>query len=87
MTATTMTVHLAEDESGLPGRRVYDVPVAAVQCMPDTAPARTSAHPALFQNESSHFSRSLKKTARATLVAAIAMMTEPTTCPVSYVFV
>jgi hypothetical protein len=79
MTATTMAVHLAEAISSVPWMRVYEVPVAAVQCMPETAPARTSAQPARFQKASSHFCRSLKKRIRATLVAAIAMITEPIT--------
>src|SRR2546423_3550759 len=87
ITATTTTVHLAEDESGASGTRVYDVPVAAVQCMPETAPASNNAHPTLFQKASSHLSRNLKNTANAIFVAAMAIITEPMTWPISYVLV
>lgn len=59
--------------------KVYLVPMTAHQCMPDTAPASTTAQPIRFHHELVQALRKTKKRARATVLATAAMMTEPAT--------
>lgn len=57
---------------------VYFVPITAHQCMPDTAPANTTAHPSRFHHELVQELLKTKKRERATVLATAAMTTDPT---------
>lgn len=59
--------------------KVYLVPITAHQCMPETAPARTTAHPARFHHELVQELWKTKKRESATVLATAAMTTEPAT--------
>ena len=61
------------------------VPTAAHQCMPDTAPAKTTEQPSLFHHVLVQAARKTKNRERATMEAAMAMMPAPTTLMVVYV--
>lgn len=76
-----MTVVLRESTPPVECTRVnvYIVPMTAHQCMPETAPAMTTAHPILFHHELVHELLKTKNSDRATVLAAAAMTTEPTT--------
>jgi hypothetical protein len=76
-----MTVVLRELMSPVELRwfNVYLVPITAHQCMPDTAPANTTAHPSRFHHELVQELRKTKKRERATVLATAAMMIDPTT--------
>jgi hypothetical protein len=61
--------------------KVYLVPMTAHQCMPDTAPASTKAHPIRFHHELVQELLKTKKRERATVLATAAITTEPATKP------
>ncbi len=79
--AVTMTVVLRELRSlfELTCFKVYLVPMTAHQCMPETAPASTKAHPTRFHHEFVHELLKTKKRERATVLATAAMTTDEAT--------
>lgn len=58
---------------------LYIVPIAAHQCMPDPAPANTTADTSVFHHEFAHAARNTKNKKSAMVLAATAMMAEPIT--------
>jgi hypothetical protein len=83
---TTMTVVFRDSSLLEVLRRTswYFVPVAAHQCMPETAPARTTAQAARFHQAFVHEALKTKKSASETMLAATAMIAAPTTLTGEY---
>lgn len=84
---TTMTVMLRPllSLSCLRCTRRKVVPTAAHQCIPDTAPAKTTEQPNLFHQVLVQAARKTKKRDRAMMEAAMAMMPAPMMLMVAYV--
>ncbi len=57
----------------------YDVPRVAIQCIPDTAQARTDALSPLFHQLFDHEARSRKKTVSAAILAETEIAAAPIT--------
>lgn len=62
----------------------YFVPMTPHQCIPETAPARTTPDASVFHHEFAQACLNTKNAANATLLAATAMIAEPTTYATLY---
>ena len=81
MTTTVNVLETRKSLSLIP-INVYSVPVAAHQCIPDTAADSTIADAALFGHVFAHAARKTVNMATATILAATAITTDPTICAV-----
>lgn len=55
----------------------YRVPTTAHQCIPETAPASTTAEMVRFRHDVTHMARKIKKIAKAIVLVIIEMVAAP----------
>lgn len=79
MTTITVAFCDATFPPDLADLSLYSVPTAAHQCIPETAPASSSADRTRFHQALAHMERKMKNMDRAMVLAATAMMAEPMT--------